>query len=364
MFKLIKKINKELIFIGSSISLMFLILFFYNYKITNNKKIINPGFQSASSIKNNTNICNGDLSKVENSKCIIYISQEFKKNKNKNNILFLGNSQTGAINNFIKNDENYISIINKNSLIIEKFANLKSIWLPNATLKEFSEIIKQFNNCDLKIDLLFLPIFLDDTRTDTNREGINNYASTICEYKTLNKKVKEEKKGNLYYLNKNLENNLIFSNNLDKLNQDLKINIYKLRNFIFNIRPDTARPIVESSYKSNLESLIYLLENRGSKELITILYIPPLLNAKSEGKIPYFISEYNKFKSDIENICKRKFCIYLNLEDIIPNQFWGNKNSTSLFQKSEIDFMHFTGLGHEILANYFIDFLINNKIPD
>ena len=39
--------------------------------------------------------------KSKNLECLISISREFKKNQR--NILFLGNSQTGAINNFKKN---------------------------------------------------------------------------------------------------------------------------------------------------------------------------------------------------------------------------------------------------------------------
>lgn len=362
MFKLIKKIDKELIFIFYSFSLISIVLIGYNYKNAKDREMIEPGFQSASSIKNNINNCNGDLLKIENSKCIFSLSQELKKSKN--NALFLGNSQTGAINNYKKNDDNYISIINKNNLINEKFTSLNSIWLPNATLREFSEIINQFNNCNLKINLLILPIFLDDTRIDLKREGVKMYDSIICKYKSLEKESIGREKGNLFYLNNVIENNLLILNSLDKLNQDLKINLYKLRNFVFNIKPDSSRKIKESSYNSNLKSLMEILEKRERKKLKTVLYIPPLLNAKSEGEIPYLRSEYNRFKSDIENLCKSEFCIYLNLENIIPNKFWGKKNSTSFLRKNELDFMHFTGLGHEILANYFIEFLVNPNFLD
>lgn len=362
MFKLIKKIDKDLIFIFYSISFISIVFIGYNYKINKDKEIIEPGFQSASSIKNNIDNCNGDLLKIENSKCIFSLSQELKKSKN--NALFLGNSQTGAINNYKKNDDNYISIINKNKLVNKKFTKINSIWLPNATLNEFSEIINQFNNCNFKINILIIPIFLDDTRIDSKREGVKIYDSIICKYKSLEKASIDKEKGNLYYLNNKIEKNLLVFGYLDKLNQDLKINLYKLRNLIFNISPGSARKIKESSYNSNLKSLTELLEKRGLKKLKTVLYIPPILNAKSQGEIPYLRSEYNKFKSDIETLCKGEFCIYLNLENLIPNEFWGKKNSTSLLRKNELDFMHFTGLGHKILANYFIEFLINPKFFD
>lgn len=361
MLKLIKKIDKDLFFIFYSIFLISIILIGYNYKINKNKNKIDPGFQFASAIKNNKYNCNGDILKNENSKCIYSINEEFKNSKN--NILFLGNSQTGAINNYQENDENYISIINKNSLIKEKFNSLKSIWLPNATLKEFSQIINQFEKCNLEINLLILPIFLDDTRIDQIREGVKKYDSNTCEYTISQKKSKDPKKGNLYYLNNKMESNILFLRKLEKLNQDLKINLYKLRNFIFNIKPETARKIKKSSYDSNLKILNELLDKREVKKLKTVIYIPPLLNSK-EGDIPYLRSQYNLFKSDIKNLCKRKYCTFLNLENVVPNQFWGKKSSTSLFRKNELDFMHFTGLGHKIFANYFIEFLLNNRVFD
>ena len=49
---------------------------------------------------------------------------------------------------------------------------------------------------------------------------------------------------------------------------------------------------------------------------------------------------------------------YLNLEDIVPPENWGQKNSTTLNDNLEIDFMHFNYEGHLILANK-LDSILN-----
>ena len=47
--------------------------------------------------------------------------------------------------------------------------------------------------------------------------------------------------------------------------------------------------------------------------------------------------------SPIFNCCK-------SLEDLVPNNFWGQKASTNLKKNLEVDFMHFQENGHTILA--------------
>ena len=360
MIKVIKKINKDIVFIFSAITFSIIILIIYNFKVEKDKKFVPPGFQAASSVKNNKSICNGDASKSKNVECLISISREFKKNQR--NILFLGNSQTGAINNFKKNDEDYISIINKNKNLQNRSLQIKSIWLPNGNLREFNKIINQLDICKLDIDLVVLPIFLDDMRENIIREEIKMYSSKICKNDNPDKKVEDKKRGKLYYLNEKIKNNFMILGKIEKLNQSLKISFYKLRNFAFNIKPDSARIIKESSYQSNLKALKELIEKRRNKKLKTLIYIPPLLNSNGDGKIPYLINEYNNFKSDISNLCNREYCIFFNFEKTIPSKYWGTKNSTSLSRKSEIDFMHFSGEGHKIFAKRFVNLLINLEI--
>ena len=86
---------------------------------------------------------------------------------------------------------------------------IKSIWLPNGNLREFNKIINQLEICKLEIDLVVLPIFLDDMRENTIREEIKMYSSKICKIDNPAKKIEDKKRGNLYYLNKKIKNNFI-----------------------------------------------------------------------------------------------------------------------------------------------------------
>ena len=97
-----------------------------------------------------------------------------------------------------------------------------------------------------------------------------------------------------------------------------------------------------------------ILKLRNENNLKNYVYIPPLLNSNGDGEIPYSKYKYDNFKKEIENICLKANCKYLNLEDLIPNKFWGLKQSTSIgVNKKELDFMHF---------NYNCQIQLKNKI--
>ena len=333
-----------------------LFIFIYG-SLLGNKLSIDPGFKEAKSIVNDNNICIGGL---ENLSCQINLIYSFK-NKNKN-ILFFGNSQTGAINNFREGDMNYISIINEALLLKKKNLEIKSIWLPNANLNEFERIYDGFTTCNLVIDLLIIPLFLDDTRDDSIREDLKDYSNNLC-YQDSNI-IKEERKniGNLKRLNSYLEDRLSFFNYLESINSKLKIDIYKLRNLIFNIKASTKRSIKKSSYYSNISALENILLKRENNNLQTIIYIPPLLDANNSEIIPYYSIEYENFKSKIIEICENnKFCYFQNLENSVSKDFWGYKKSTKLLatDNQEIDYMHFTGKGHKQFAEELLKILLS-----
>ena len=237
--------------------------------------------------------------------------------------------------------------------------NFKSIWLPNANLNEFKYIIDGLVKCGVNIEILFIPLFLDDTRNDSIREEILHFQKDLCKSKNnLSEKIVIDKKGNLQLLNKKIKNNLKFFAYLQSLNEKFRVDIYKLRNLVFNIKPSSIRSIRQASYESNINSLKEVIFERNENKLKTIIYIPPLLNADGYGPIPYSLTQYNFFKNNMNNLCKNEICIYLNLEKSVPNNLWGLKKSTS-FNKNveELDFMHFTGDGHSILANKFIEII-------
>ena len=99
-----KKIN-DFIYISS----VFLISFFIIniYKLNSNKSIerSDPGFGAAMAINNSKDLC---IISKENINCQKNLLSELKSNKQ--SILFLGNSQMGAINEFSSGDYSFVSL--------------------------------------------------------------------------------------------------------------------------------------------------------------------------------------------------------------------------------------------------------------
>ena len=145
------------------------------YNFFSFRKEINPGFGKAIAINNNNDICIVSRINIECQKNL------FKKIDNNNtNILFLGNSQTGAINHYQEGDESFITYLNKKSMSSKISIQAKGIWLPNANLREFEIIYKSLKNCFIDPEILFLPVFLDDLRRDSIRKELDSYEYYLC----------------------------------------------------------------------------------------------------------------------------------------------------------------------------------------
>ena len=77
-----------------------------------------------------------------------------------------------------------------------------------------------------------------------------------------------------------------------------------------------------------------------------IVYIPPL---RSDVIIPYDPVEYAAFKP--VTLSQALMANFVDFGDLVPGPLWGMKDSTSLNGQQEIDFMHFQGIGHELLGH-------------
>ena len=135
--------------------------------------------------------------------------------------------------------------------------------------------------------------------------------------------------------------------------------LYILRNTIFGIRPQTIRPIIESSYSSNLVALHQLLELTKRSKTKVLLYIPPI---RSDVPIPYAQQEYSRFIKDIEMFrANYKNVNFRDYSSIIPGKYWGYKEATNFVDKKEFDFMHFQFEGHRILADSLLSFFSSRR---
>lgn len=325
----------------------FILLLIYNYTNLIFKQDSKDGFLNAKAINNKFNC----RLRSQNKNCIENIINDLDSKKS---VLFFGNSQTGAINNFTVKDKDFVSLLNENSIIKKNNITIRSFWMPNASLKEFSMINDALDMCSVRPELVIFPAFLDDTRENTIRKFIQDINKQFCENKKETFSDKKDTIGNLAKLNQIIKNRYKILSQLQSLNTRFRTDLYKFRNFIFMIKPNSIRPIKNSSFFSNLNSYEKILVSRWEKNLKTIVYIPPLLYANSRNKIPYNEKEYKIFKKRIKDICDKYNCTFYNLESSIQDDLWGNKASTNLLSKSdEIDFMHFTGKGHLKLSEEF-----------
>ena len=316
-------------------------------KVPNNKT--NLGFKKAIAVENNNDICIGNS---DNIKCLKNLLKDFDQKQN--SILFFGNSQTGAINNYNPGDQTFISYLNQLLESQKKDFEVKSLWLANVNIKEFELIHNSLSKCNLNPRYLFMPIFLDDMRDESIRNELINYSDFLCGDISSLEKNKNSTGGNLAKLNNKISNKIKILDKFKNLNGKFRTDIYRLRNLIFNIKPNTIRPIKKGPYKNNLKALENIINERYNRNLKTIIYIPPLLFSNEKNKIPYRSKDYMEFKKTIKKKCQIGKCMYFNLENSVPNELWGLKASTKFIKSDlELDFMHFTGEGHKILAKKF-----------
>ena len=143
-----------------------LIIFIYDNFGKFFNRNINDGFLKATAISNKQNC----RIKDNEFNCLKEILKDIGKNKS---VLFFGNSQTGAINNFKIGDKDYIAHLNEENFFKDKKLIIRSLWMPNASLKEFYLIYKELERCKIIPKTLFIPVFLYDTREQSIRDYIN-----------------------------------------------------------------------------------------------------------------------------------------------------------------------------------------------
>jgi lysophospholipase L1-like esterase len=125
------------------------------------------------------------------------------------------------------------------------------------------------------------------------------------------------------------------------------VGLYRMRNFLFGIKATSTRRMIKARYDENLAALRAILSRSSDLRIDVLLYIVPLRN---DVESPYDKSEYERFKQDVRVLADANHVVLANFEGAVPAKFWGSKASTGLNDDVELDFMHFQGRGHELLA--------------
>lgn len=280
-------------------------------------------------------------------------------------VLWIGNSQLHAINQFQEGEIPAPAILH--NLLKEENKFLSTFSFPNANLTEKYFLFKYLLYA-MDIETLILPVIMDDLREGEIRTDIKNIRNNeefinsldLTDLSTLqllsastNNEDMDGVKNTIQqkseiFLNKVFSEHIEMWERRPEMRASLFITLYQLRNNIFNITPSSERKMVPAFYKKNLFFLKKILEEATNNEINVLLYIAPIRN---DVTIPYNQEEYLSLKNEIKNIAKELDIKYVNLENTVPNELWGLKDSTNNSDKVEIDFMHFQYPGHIIFSN-------------
>lgn len=322
--------------------------------------------------KNNIHVSNIDS--VAKSKII----KTWKLNGRKNVTLILGNSQTHSINQMQNGEYNYVEILDKKNKNTQIIANS----FPNASIQDFLISYSYWKDY-LRIKNIIIPVFFDDTR-ETNGIEYNFYPQLVNDNFVFFEDTQLQK--NINYSLNLMRENLSGNSDVELSTQDkteLYLNdvlnekwnsvwtkrkdvqgfifsrLYLLRNFIFNITPSSTRRKIPERYFNNLFALDLIINDAVSNNFNVLFYIPPI---RSDTKIPYDIGDYNLFINEVKSKTQvNNFIHFRNFSDIVPSSFFGTKESTTLNNNKELDFMHFQFQGHKILADYLNNYLDSIK---
>ncbi|NDK54513.1 hypothetical protein [Pontibacter fetidus] len=149
------------------------------------------------------------------------------------------------------------------------------------------------------------------------------------------------------FLNEWLEKQTDIWHKRSSVRGDLFNRLYNFRNWLFGINAQTKRKLIKNRYEANMFALDAILKFCKARNIKPVIYIPPI---RHDVEIPYDQVEYTSFKRRLKNLAASYNFKVLNLENAIPNSFWGTKASTTGGDGGELDFMHFQYKGHIILA--------------
>lgn len=281
--------------------------------------------------------------------------------------LWLGNSQVHAVNQLREGQESAPPVLARR--LRDHGVDLLTFSQPNASLQEHYVLFEYLRH-RTHLDMLVLAVVFDDLRetglrpdvtraledpatvqalrrTEVGDSLIRNHlelASTDADLAGLRNTIQEHSER---ILNGWLENNLEMWSLREEARGSVFVGLYRLRNTVLGINPTSKRPLIRGPYDANMAALEAILGSCREAGIRVLVYVAPL---RVDVDAPYVPEEYAAFKEDIERRTVAGGARFANLEGLIPAEFWGLKESTSVGGEVEIDFMHFQAPGHIILA--------------
>lgn len=289
-------------------------------------------------------------------------------------VLWLGNSQLHGINQYRDGDLPGPQLVAEH--LLSSNLPFASISPPNASLTEHYAIY-EWVRAATAIKTVIIGLCYDDTREQGLRPSIK---SALADSQTqerlqktefgqhlltriskdlspnedtaaLNETVQEKSE---LALNAWASEHIGFWERRPELRGELMAKLYRFRNQVFGIKPTSIRKKIPYRYQENLEALRALLEAAKEDDVNVILYNIPI---RQDLSLPYEMKNYQAFQHDTSELASRYGSKWINLEAVVPSEYWGEKSSTSLREDVEVDFMHFQAPGHEILAKEILELL-------
>ena len=281
-------------------------------------------------------------------------------------VLWLGNSQLYAINQFGPGDETAPIVLAR--LLKPQRVQVTAFAYPSASLSELLLLYKWLAR-DLRPDVLIVPAFLDDTREQTirselapafdrgdiaamlNRDPIGaEMRSRLIKPQSLGGAEKQDtsmQARSENWITGRLEACCAMQRARSDARGTIELQAFFFRNWLFNVTAQSVRPIIPQPYRINLGALRLMLADARKAGTKVIVYIPPLRN---DVKPPYDPNEYVSFKRDVQRLTATFGATFVDEDKLVPGQYWGTKAATRTGGAPEYDFMHYQGSGHRLLA--------------
>jgi hypothetical protein len=291
-----------------------------------------------------------------------------------NVVIWLGNSQIHAVNQPRGGDTNAPPLLFERLLPLGR--DLLTFSQPNASLQEHY-VLFEYLRLQVPVKSLILSVVFDDMR----ETGLRPEIAQLLEDAELRRVLAETEIGSAIQLTtaqstsvdpdlagvagtvqerseKFLTGLLSEHWELWKVRPEARgqffLWLYQARNTVFGIKPTSKRRMIAAPYRANFAALEAMLESSAGLGIEVLLYVAPL---RPGIEPPYVPSEYTKFKSDLQALATRYHARFANLEELVPENLWGKKDSTTVGAEAEIDFMHFQAEGHRLLADHLFQLL-------
>lgn len=296
----------------------------------------------------------------------------------KRSVIWLGNSQVFAINQMGPSDVTAPPFIHDR--LQQRGLDLVTFSYPNANQQEHLAVYA-YAAARLPVKAVLVNLVYDDFREDGVRARLQPTVKDEAAQRTLEQTpiglkliadaeaqaaLEPESEKEAVSLQERSESALtdwlnqtaLWSNRV-QARGDLLNNLYRLRNLVLNINPQSKRRMIRTRYAANMEALTALLRDAQRREVTVLGFIVPLRNDVAP---PYDMADYRRFIAEMGALFARYGQPFRNLENTVPSRYWGYKESTSVGDQLELDFMHFQAPGHALLASALTDFILDAEL--